>query len=49
VVDHVERRPGHALRGESEDADRDEAEVRDGRVGEQPLEVALPDREQRAV
>ena len=44
VVDHVEHRAGAGLRGEREDADADEAEVRDRGVGHQPLEIVLTDR-----
>ena len=46
VVDHVERGAGEGLRGEREDPQRDEAEVRDRRVGHETLHVALPDGEQ---
>ena len=49
VVDHVEHGAGAGLGGEGEDADADEAEVRDRGVRDQPLEVVLADREQRAV
>ncbi len=49
MVDHVERRPGLRLRGHREDAHDDEAEVRDGREGDQPLDVLLTDRQQRPV
>ena len=49
VVDHVEHRAGAGLGGEGEDADADEAEVRDRGVRHQPLQVVLADREQRGV
>ena len=49
VVDHVEHRAGGRLGGEREDAQRDEAEVRDRGVGHQPLHVALAHRQQRGV
>ena len=49
MVDHVEHRAGGRLGGEGEDAQRDEAEVRDRGVGHQPLHVALPHRQQRRV
>ena len=39
VVDHVERRPALARRRHREDAQGDEAEVRDGGVGDESLEV----------
>ena len=49
MVDHVEHRARERLRGEGEDPQRDEAEVGDRGVGDEPLHVLLPDREQRPV
>ena len=45
VVEHVERRAGLAVAGQREDAQHDEAEVRDRGVGDQPRDVVLADRE----
>ena len=41
VVDHLEHPAGDALGREGEDAEHDEAQVGDRRVGDQPLEVLL--------
>ena len=49
VVDHVQHRAADRGRGEGEDTQRDEAEVRDRGVGDEPLEIALPGGDDRAV
>ena len=41
VVDHLQHAALEALGGEGEQAEDDEAEVRDRRVGDQPLQVLL--------
>ena len=49
VVDHHHQRALHALHGEREDAEHHEAEVADGGVRDELLEVGLDERDQRAV
>jgi hypothetical protein len=49
VVEHVEGRPLDAHRGEREDAQHDETEVRDRGVRDESHDVLLTDREQRAI
>src|SRR6516164_5801234 len=49
VVDHVQRGARLPLAGQHEDAQRDQAEVGDGGVGDQPLDVGLADRDHRPV
>jgi hypothetical protein len=49
VVDHLEDRPLEALLGEHEDAERHEAHVADRRVGDEPFQVGLDERHDRAV
>ena len=49
VVDHVQRRSGLALAGHDEDAEDDEPEVRDRRVGDEPHDVGLADGDDGAV
>ena len=49
VVDHVEDRAGAAGRAEHEDAQHDEAEVRERREADQAQDVVLADGDQRAV
>ncbi len=49
VVDHLEDRALEALLGEDEDAEGHEAHVADRRIGDQPFEVGLDERHDRAV
>ena len=49
VVDHLDHRAVDAVVGQREDAERDEAEVADARVGDDAFEVAFRQRHQRAV
>ena len=49
VRNHLIHRAVGALLAESEDAEHDEAEVADGRVGDQALDVRLDQSDQRAV
>ena len=49
VVDHDHQRALHALHGEREDAEHDEAEVADRRIRDELLEVRLDERHERAV
>ena len=49
MIDHVQHGAGAALGGEGEDAQPDEAEVRDRGVGDEPLHVALADGEERGI
>ena len=49
VVDHLQHRALGALRREREDADRDEAELRDRGVADDQAGVGLRERHRRAV
>ena len=49
VVQHLVNRALHPLRVEREDAEHHEAQMADRRVGDQPLQVRLHHRDQRAV
>jgi hypothetical protein len=49
VVQHLVDAAGEPLRRDREEAEHHEAEVRDGRVGDEPLHVALHERHQGAV
>ena len=49
VGHHVEDLALHPVEGDGEGAQHDEAHVRDGRVGHQPLEVPLTHRDQGGV
>ena len=49
VVDHLEHAAGDPLGAEGEEAEHDEGHVDDRRVGDQPLEVLLHDRDDGAV
>ena len=49
VVDHLQHAAGDRLAGDGEDAEHDEAEVGDRRVGDEALEVLLHRGDDRAV
>ncbi len=49
VIDHLQDGAGNALRGEAEDAEDDEAEMGDGGVGDEALDVTLAQGDESAV